>query len=547
MVTDILAAIVPKDRWCRRALVVAVAAVLLGLLLVVTGLRFPGAAAIAVGCALLGLGAPAVAVWLMVILLPVHPFAMRVATVDLGFGGRELLLLSAWKEIVLGAILLSVGISLARRGLPPRPRELISRLTATDALAAALVVLVALWLVAAPSLAAVNQVRLLLFPIAVYVVLRTGIVPTRGLPLTAAVAVTVIGVFGFLQSTFFGWDWVIKYYGTPGLPVPSTFAATGVEGPRAAGTLASPNEFAFVVGTGLIMALVLAGRGRGRATLGFTLLVAGLAAGLVLSFSRSTLIGVGLAVVTLGVAAVILGSWGRRTVLRVVAVAAPSLALALVLFVSRGGLDLAASTIVTAPGPAPAPAPGATPVASGPPASPTATTVGDPSAAGHVASIRRAVDAIVDHPLGLGLGVVGARTGPGDAAAEPLIVESWFLSLGLTFGWLGLLWASLVPFAFWRSGLRATRLLPAIGLMTVGSATMVAVNGFVLPTMLEPQVALLPWVLVAVAEGALASGSDETAQPRAGGATAQGVIAAGELPPRPLGRPPRWPRPSGPR
>lgn len=528
MLTDILASIVPKERWRRRALVVAIATVLLGLVLVATGARLSGAAAIGAGCALLGLGAPAAALWLLVILLPVHPLAMRVATVDLGFTGRELLLLSAWKEIALGAILLSMTISLARRGLPPRPRELASRLTSTDGMAAALVILVALGLVAAPSLAAVNEMRLLLFPTAVYIVLRTGIVPIRGLPLTAVVAVTSVAVFGFLQSTFLGWGWVVEYYGTPDLPVPWTFGATGVEGPRAAGTLASPNEFAFVVGTGLIMALVLAGRARARATLGFTLLVAGLAAGLVLSFSRSTFMGIGLAVITLGVAALVLGSWDRRTILRVVAVAAPGLALALVLFVSRGGLNLAASTIGIVPGPDPTPAPLATPVASGPPASPTATTgpspspspAGDPSAAGHVDSIRRAVEMIAAHPLGLGLGVVGARTVPGDATAEPLIVESWYLSLGLTFGWLGLLWTALVPFAFWRSGLRATRLLSPIGLMATGSATVVAVTGFLLPTMLEPHVALLPWVLVAVAEGVRAPGSDETAQPGADGATA---------------------------
>ena len=61
----------------------------------------------------------------LVLFLPLHPFAMRVAAVDLGFTGRDLVLLSAWKEIALGAVLLSLVVGLARSH--GRGRSIMSR------------------------------------------------------------------------------------------------------------------------------------------------------------------------------------------------------------------------------------------------------------------------------------------------------------------------------------------------------------------------------------------------------------------------------------
>jgi uncharacterized SAM-binding protein YcdF (DUF218 family) len=85
------------------------------------------------------------------------------------------------------------------------------------------------------------------------------------------------------------------------------------------------------------------------------------------------------------------------------------------------------------------------------------------------------------------------------------IVESWFLTMGLTLGWLGLLWAIAFPLILalmaYRILIRRRDPLPAIALAAVAPA--IVLVGLLLPTMMEPQIALFPWAMCGLAVVAL--------------------------------------------
>jgi len=63
----------------------------------------------------------------------------------------------------------------------------------------------------------------------------------------------------------------------------------------------------------------------------------------------------------------------------------------------------------------------------------------DPSARGHVRSLIAGTKELVEHPAGLGLGVVGPRAGLYGRAGKAYHVESSYLQLGLEAGLTGLL------------------------------------------------------------------------------------------------------------
>jgi O-antigen ligase len=377
-----------------------------------------------------------------------------------------------------------------------------------------------------PDSLAVNTARLLLFPIGVYIALRLSPVdPGKYLKLAVAIAVG-ISAYAVVQSSFFGFSFVNSYWGQPDLPIPYTFIAQYLQGPRASGTFASPNELGFALTAVALMAvsllIVKPTRGRWAAAALFAILVA-----LAVTFSRSAIVASAVGIAVILVAARRFSPSPRRTFTYLALAIVPALLLSGVIYEVRGGTTLIQSTIasltssssVTDTG-GPSLAPGATP-------SPTPSgLVIDPSTQGHLESLAAAWSAVQANPLGLGLGTVGSRADPLTSERPQYIFESWYLTMGVSLGWLGLAWAVFLPFAMFLSALIALRRGRSLaGLSLLGLSIALAIVSYLLPTMMEPQMAMLPWSLAALAVSS-ASGLTPVLAPAATAATAATSVFA---------------------
>jgi len=477
----------------------------LGALVLLGGLHGVGAVLLLTGMGILGAASPVAAIWAILLLVPFHPIVMRTLQV-VGVSGWPFLAVSAWKELVLSLALVALVVDAVQRirarATPiGRPTEI------GDYLAAGLVLLVGFAVVIDPSTQAINGARLMLFPVGMYVAVRFQPIPSERLLLALALMGATIAAFGIVQSSWLGWDFVQRYYVGPGLPIPATFTAQYLEGPRAAGTFLSPNEFAFAVASYLCVATALVLRVRSGMKLLLVPVLVLLVVGVAVTFSRSALIGSALG---LGVIALV-GARGRslqprQTALVLFLAFIPALALSVVVYADRGGFALLKSTLVTIGGVGAGVSPSAPPVSSGSPApgaSPVPSGAGagqppDSSTIGHIESLARGWQLVVAHPLGVGLGNVGARSFPGSTERPKYIVESWYLAMGLSLGWLGLVWALVFPAAIGLAAVRALHRERAVlsALVAVGLAALVASVSLLLPTMMEPEVAILPWVVI---------------------------------------------------
>jgi len=107
---------------------------------------------------------------------------------------------------------------------------------------------------------------------------------------------------------------------------------------------------------------------------------------------------------------------------------------------------------------------------------------------------------VESHPWGIGLGTVGSRGVPGLVDKPQYILESYYLSLGVMLGWPGLVWAVLLPLVMLLTAIRALRRGDmVVGLALLSLSVSVAIVGYWLPTIMEPEMAILPWSLAAVA------------------------------------------------
>ena len=453
----------------------------------------------------LGFASPGVAMAVILGCFPVQPLAVRVLERDLGVSGLPLVLASAWKEGALAAMLIVVATGAARAWTGSTVSW--PRVRALDVLAAILLLLVVVNLALAPSMAGLNQARLLLFPIAVYVAIRLRVLLPHQVLIVFTASSVAIAAFAIYQSGVLGFAWVQHYFGTTAMPIPSTFVATFVAGPRASGTLGSPNEFAFLAASVACVALALPWSTIRRGVLPMATIVAILLTGLLLSVSRSALLG-GVAgiMVTAGLLTWIAGRTGQSRVL-VLAVLVPAFVIATAAFASRNGLQTLTGSVQTiagqqgnqpgdAGGPSPSTEPGTSPRPSTQPGtSPQPRTPVDSSTAAHISSLSEGLSMLSANPFGLGLGKVGAHGLPGSAEGG-LIVESWYLSMGLALGIPGLFLALAVIAAMvWQGANAALSRRSRIGAALAGVAAMAGIVGIVLPTMLEPQLAMIPWAL----------------------------------------------------
>lgn len=489
-----------NERTTRRVGSVAGVASVVGLVLLVSPFHLAGAILLVLSVAAIGLTMPDVGLWLVLLLFLIHPLVSKVVQVNFGVTGAALLLFSAWKEVALASVLLARLVALAISYRAGRRWRLKPELT--DVFAVALILLVALGVAIRRDSLAVNTARLLLFPIGVYIALRLSPVdPGRYLKLAVAVAVG-ISVYAVVQSSFFGYSFVNSYWGQPGLPIPFTFNAQYLVGPRASGTFASPNELGFALMACALMAVSLLvvrpTGGRWAAAALFAILVA-----LAVTFSRSAIVGC-----AVGIALILFAAWRfspspRRTFTFLALAIVLALLLSGVVYDARGGTRLIESTIasltssaadVGGPSATPSLAPGATP-------SPTPSgLVVDPSTQDHLESLSAAWSLVKTHPLGLGLGTVGSRADPLTSERPEYIFESWYLTMGVSLGWLGLAWAAFLPFAMFFTALIALRRGRSLaGLSLLGLSVAMAIVSYLLPTMMEPQMAMLPWSLAALA------------------------------------------------
>lgn len=451
------------------------------------------------------------AVWVLLGGYAIHPLLTRLAVVDLGIGATVLSLASAWKEVALASMMAIAFAQWRQAGTP-------LRLVVPDAWAAVLVVLAtAAIAIAQDTLLALGAWRLMLFPIGLYVVLRLHPIGFRPMLVGISAIGAVLAVAGIVQSTLLGWPFILRYYANPDGSIPPTYDAQFVEPPRAIGTLFSPNELGlFLAFAGVCAAAAVLGRGRISSTRLLAAALALIVIGLGLSISRSAIFGGILGLLTVGAwFALSYGSSPSSRARWLVGSVGLAVVVVTIAYASNGTLLLLENTVRTIAGGPTAPASTDTPRASSAPGRTTDPAVPppDPSTEGHIVSLRESVALLADHPLGVGLGNVGTRTVPGARAAPEYLAESWYLTLGLSLGWLGFLWAvSFFPmFVVWT--VRSIR-SPLVRATLAGLMVTAGTVGVVLPTLTEPVAGNVLWsVLAAVVASAQRSPVEDDGAP----------------------------------
>jgi hypothetical protein len=255
--------------------------------------------------------------------------------------------------------------------------------------------------------------------------------------------------------------------------------------------------------------------------------------GLAVTLSRSAIAAAGIGMILMTLAAFLLSPNPRRSVSYLALAVVPSILLSAAILLPRGGGDFFAATVSTVnpastPSTAPlsgssgtAPLSGSSPSPSlGPsptPVDPIAVQAGDTaprntdgSTLGHLNSLDAGWSLVKANPLGTGLGTVGPRPLPGTSDYPQNIIESYYLAMGVSLGWLGLLWTALLPLAMLATAVIAMRRGARLVGLCLGAVTIsMAILSYVLPTMMEPQIAMIPWSICALAvsqSGVMSSG-----------------------------------------
>jgi O-antigen ligase len=600
-----------SERTKRGVGTVACVAAIAGLVLLVSPLHLAGAILLVLGVAVICLAMPDVGLWLVLLLFAVHPLVSKVVQVNFGVTETPLLLFSAWKEVALASVLIARlgALAISYR----RERRWRFRPALMDVVAFALVLLVVFGLAMRHDSAAFNASRLLLFPVGVYFALRLSPVEA-GTYLRLAVIIAIgISAFAVVQSSFLGFPFVTSYWGRPDLQIPGTFTAQYLQGPRASGTFASPNELGLALTAWLLMAASLIVLKPTKSRWAMAALFA-MTVAIALTFSRGALLACAVGMVIIFVAGRRISPNPRRTFACLSLAIVPALLLGGVMYSTRGGTTLLANTFVflsAVPTATPVATPTATPTTT-PVATPTASagtpllatalsvyvstnpwpagsahsvkvtaldadgivavgytgtihfTTSDPSgdvpadykftaadkgahsftysvkpvltlrtvgtqwvratdtthstitgttediavldatpversAEGHFKSLSNGWSIVQSHPLGVGLGTVGSRSDPQTSERPQYIFESWYITMGASLGWLGLAWAVFLPLAMFLSAFVALRRRRSLaGLALMGLSIAIAIEGYALPTMMQPQIAMLPWSLAAL-------------------------------------------------
>jgi hypothetical protein len=448
---------------------------------------------------------PLIALYLWIVGLAVHN-SVGAALYGAGIRGSALTAIQAWKESLLAVALARVGFDALRsRRLPFRPGVV-------DALALAYGLLVCVYAVipqralggAADGHAVGLALKHDLIPVAAYflgralVVRREQLVPIAWTIVGAAAVVAVLGVIDDYAISISWWrdSAVVPYFhkqlgydynGTGGLPENFIYN-TGSELHflrRLVSVFLSPLATAYM----LVVALLLAAGLFRRRPVVLAVLSVVAAAGLLLTFSRSSLIA-------LAAGLVVLAFSGRRWW------PLPAAAVTVAVFVGWAHAfphvapqgrwtkeDLVKQRQISQKHPG---------------ASGSAVSTSEPSIREHLTSLREGARTVVHHPQGYGLGNAGqtaSRTGTPIKAGE-----SNYTEMGAETGILGsVLWTAwgLALFAVLLRAARRTRWWGAGVVASVfGAALVLAVQTDVIG---DPWVGYVLWTLAGIAVAAPAT------------------------------------------
>jgi hypothetical protein len=428
---------------------------------------------------------PAVALFLFVLGLPLHNIVMSLLYGG-GVRGGALDVIQAWKEIVLAAALISVGVTaLRRRALPFRP-------ALVDWLALAFAALVVLYAVLpqdalggqATAKSILYGLRHDLVIVAAYFLGRSVELDIRHLRWTITAAAGATAAWGLIEVYAVPIEWWrhsgavgyfhrelgYDYHGPAGLPENFAFNTSDGLFRRLVSTFVSPLATAYM----LVVALLLLAIARRRGVAAGLAVLCG--AGLFWTFSRSSIVALAIGLIVLAVA------W-RRTW--------PLLAAAVVV---AAGFGFAAGFHKFAPRThwfasdlpyqqAQARAKGPLPKGSG---LDRTISLDEPSIRSHLDSLRDGAETVVEHPQGYGLGNAGTTAQRFDV---PLRAgESNYTELGVETGLAGAL-----AFIAWSLALLA-------GLVRAGwhgdraAAAIAAALAAVLALAVQTDVVGVPWL-----------------------------------------------------
>jgi O-Antigen ligase len=429
---------------------------------------------------------PVVALYLFVLGLPLHNIVMSLLYGG-GVRGGALDAIQAWKEIVLAATLLSVGLrALRERRLPFRPNWV-------DALALAYGAIVVLYALIPQSAlgghagakAIAYGLRHDLVFVAAYFLGRAVVPELRRVGTLIVAAAAAVAAWGLIEVYAVPIEWWrhsgavgyfhhelgYDYHGPAGLPENFAFNTSDGLFRRLVSTFVSPLATAYM----LVVALLLVAAGRRRSWLGYAL--GGVCAvGLLWTFSRSSIVALAGGLVVLAFA---LRRWWP--VAAAVVVAAGGLAFASVFHDIAPRTHWFASDLPYQE--AQAKAKGPLPRSSG--LTGTAS-LGEPSIRSHLDSLRDGIRTVVHHPQGYGLGNAGTTAQRFDVKVEA--GESNYTELGAETGLVGAL-----LFIAWSLALLSA-LLAAAWRGCRPAAVVAAALAAVLALAIQTDVIGVPWL-----------------------------------------------------
>ncbi len=363
---------------------------------------------------------------LLIVGLPFHVFASRVMVGQFGVAQRTVELFAFWKE---GVMALLLGILLLRR-LFGQDRFAI-KLYLFDLGLASAALLMGVYVLVTPLLdVGIYGLRNYLEPLVVLYLLRSVPVSRRQLRWLTLVILAVslvMALVGIYQVAFwnFGdlYNWGFREAdGT----IPNAFYTAEVERQphlRAIGTVTSPNELGLMLVLATALALVLALQSERplwqRGLLLAMMTTYGVA--ILLTYSRSSLVGLVGMLAVLAVLEIGVRNLGQtlRYAVRSPGTILALIALAALLVVGAERVGLVARIT-------------------------RAINMNDPSAVGHLASYEASIPFILDHPLGIGMGMAGPRALKFSDRLKIEHVESSWLQLMMEIGMPGALFVMFV-------------------------------------------------------------------------------------------------------
>lgn len=342
--------------------------------------------------------------WLLaayLLLMPFHTVTFQVLAVELRLSGSVTTLIQSWKDVLLAALLVRALL----------PALLTGRLRMAHPWVLPLLVvytLVGVWgVIISPSLVAgLYGFRGTFEPLALLVIALSMPLGTRWLrrmPAAMLLVGAAASAFAIFQVFVLSYDFLWRYYAIDGR-ISNAYSFAGGTFQRAMGTFSSPNQFSLYLSFLIVLGVNLALR-LPRWRWPTMALVGLLAATLLLTVSRSGWLACAAGIFLSGLI------WRRKAIFVV-----PVVVLALITLPLGLALGLDEHLIRT-------------------------VSLSDPSAAYRLDINRQNLETVLQNPLGVGLGIVGARalnTRILGAGGQLYATESYYFQTAMELGIVGL-------------------------------------------------------------------------------------------------------------